>query len=555
MEVMQNTQNARKTEASKIQFIKKKEDLSMGIGTYEQYHERLLKMKPNVYLNGQKVDRSGSWMDGGLYVMKQCYDIANDPEYEDVCLAVSNIPGMEGEIINRCTHIHGSQDDLLKKQLMTRLICHRVGGCMQRCMGTDAMNALYSVTFDCDSDCGTVYHQRLLDYIAYCQKNDLICNCAQTDVKGSRNPKYKRAHQQPDPDSYVHVIATDVDGIGIDGKPCKGIKVRGAKICNSNAPYVDEIIVNPTKFMGPDDADYAVAFAIPADWDGVKLMALPGQHHKREHIEAPFNKIGDVESLTIFDDTFIPYDRVFMCGRDHENVCRYAGYLALMFAHYHRHSYTGCKTAVSEVIASQAALIADVNDIAKEGHVRQKLCDIIQTAELVFAAGQASAYRATEFPSGQWVPDEILTNAGRRLAGHNIYHEYETLADLTGGVCASLPTEASFYADETAELCHKYIMRNPDYSPEDTHRVLRMMEDKLCDAFEAAQAVAGVHGGGSPLMEEIAMMSRYDLEELKKIAKYLAGLEGYDKCPRYERATATPRAMLARFDAMKMAKK
>ena len=536
----------------------------MAVGTYEQYKERLLKMKPNVYLNGKCVDRSNGkegeerdladWIKGGTYVMKQCYDVANDPRYADVCVTTSHI---NGETINRCTHIHHSMDDLLKKQLMTRLICQHVGGCMQRCMGTDAMNALYSVTYDCDEACGTEYHQRLLKYIEYCQKYDLVCNCAQTDVKGSRNPKYKRAHMQPDPDSFVHVVETDVDGIGVDGKPCKGIIVRGAKICNSCAPYVDEIIVNPTKFMSQDDSDYAVAFALPADWDGIKLMALPGLHHKRTHLDAPYAKIGDVESLTIFDDCFVPYDRVFMCGRDHEGVARYAGYLALMFAHYHRHSYTGCKTAVSEVIASQAALVADVNDIARESHVREKLCDIIQTAELVFAAGEAAAHHAIEFPSGQWVPDEVLTNAGRRLAGHNMYHEYETLADLTGGVCASLPTEESFFAPETAELCNKYIRRNPAYSAEDTHRVMRMMENKLCDSYEAAQAVAGVHGGGSPLMETITLMSRYDLEELKKIAKYLAGIPGYEKCPRYERSahTATPRAMLAKFDAMTAAKK
>jgi 4-hydroxybutyryl-CoA dehydratase/vinylacetyl-CoA-Delta-isomerase len=531
------------------------------IGTYEQYKERLLKMKPNVYLNGEKIDRSNgetgdkrdlaSWIVGGTYVMKQCYDTANDPDYADVCQATSTITG---NTINRCTHINSSVDDLLKKQLMTRLICHRVGGCMQRCMGTDAMNALFSVTYDCDEACGTEYHSRLLKYIEYCQNNDLVCNCAQTDVKGSRNPKYKRAHMQPDPDQFVHVVETNVDGIGLDGKPCKGIIVRGAKICNSNAPYVDEIIVNPTKFMSPDDAAYAVAFALPADWNGIKLMALPGLHHKRAHLEAPFAKVGDVESLTIFDDVFVPEERVFMNGLDNEGVCRYAGYLALMFAHYHRHSYTGCKTAVSEVIASQAALVADVNDIAKESHVREKICDIISTAELVFSAGVASAYRAVKFPSGQYVPDEILTNAGRRLAGHNIYHEYEILADLTGGVCASLPTEESFYAPETAALCNKYIVRNPEYSAEDTHRVMRMMENKLCDAFEGAQAVAGVHGGGSPLMETIVMMSRYDLEGLKGIAKYLAGLPGYEKCPRYERPTATPRAMLARYDAAKAAK-
>jgi 4-hydroxybutyryl-CoA dehydratase/vinylacetyl-CoA-Delta-isomerase len=529
----------------------------MAVGTYEQYKQRLLKMKPNVYLNGKKLDRSNGkqgaerdladWLRGGCYVMRQCYDVANDPEYADLCVTKSHITG---ETINRCTHINMSQQDLLTKQNMTKLICHRVGGCMQRCMGTDAMNALFSSTYDCDQACGTHYHERLLEYIKYAQKYDLVINCAQTDVKGSRNPKYKRAYMQPDPDSFVHVVDTDVDGIGIDGKPCKGIIVRGAKICNSNAPYVDEIIVTPTKFMAQEDADYAVSFAIPGDWDGVKLMVLPGLHHKRTHLDAPYAHVGDVESMTIFDDAFIPYDRVFMCGRDNEGVPKYAGYLALMFANYHRHSYTGCKAAISEIIASQAALVADVNDIAKQPHVREKLCDIIQTAELVFAAGEASAWHGIQFPSGQWVPDEVLTNAGRRLAGHNIYHEYETLADLTGGVCASLPTEESFFDPETADLCNKYIRRNPAYSAEDTHRVMRMMENKLCDSFEAAQAVAGVHGGGSPLMETITMMSRYDLEELKKIAKYLAGLPGYETCPRYERSahTATPRAMLARFD-------
>ena len=348
-----------------------------------------------------------------------------------------------------------------------------------------------------------------------------------------------------------------MDGVDIDGTPTKGIIVRGAKICNSNAPYVDEIIVNPTKFMDSEDAEYAVAFALPADWPGIKLMALPGQHHKRKHLDAPWAKIGDVESLTVFDDVFVPYERVFMCGRDNEGVCRYAGYLALMFAHFHRHSYTGCKTAVSEVIASQAALVAEVNDIAKQSHVRDKLCDIIQTAELVFAAGQCSAYRSQKFPSGQQVPDEILTNAGRRIAGHNIYHEYEVMADLTGGVCASLPPEANFFMEEdnVGELCNKYIVRNPAWSAENTHRVMRMMENKLCDSFEAAQAVAGVHGGGSPLMETICMMQRYPLEELKKIAKYLAGIPGYEKCVRFEREYQSPRAMLAKFDAAKAAKK
>jgi len=512
----------------------------MPVGTYEQYIERLKKMKRNVYIDGKKPARDEEFNSGGQYVMKQTYDFANDPEYEDVCTATSHLTG---EKISRFTHIHRSQDDLFKKQQMTRLLCHCVGGCIQRCMGVDAMNALEVVTYDCDQANGTQYHERLQKFILKMQKEDLVANCAQTDVKGVRGV---RPHEQPDPDQYVRIVSTDADGVGPDGEPCKGIIVRGAKVCNSNAPYVDEIIVLPSRFMSAKDAAYAVAFAIPGDWDGVKLMGLPGKRHKRKHLDCPTAFVGDCESLTVFDDTFIPYERVYLNGLEHPDVVQYAGYLALMFAHYHRHSYTGCKTAVSECIAAEAALVADVNGISKYDHVREKLSNILGTAELVFAAGEASALHAVEFPCGSWVPDEILTNCGRRLAGQQIYHEYEILADLAGGIPASLPPEENFFDPETAELCNKYIMRNPKYSPEETHRVLRLMEDKLCDSFEASQMVAGVHGGGSPLMETITLMGRYDLTPLMDIAKFLAGFEGA-KLPKYIRPTATPRAMLEKF--------
>jgi len=486
-------------------------------------------MKPNVYLDGNQVDRSGPWMRGGLYVFKQTYDYANDPKYQDVCTATSHL---NGEKISRFNHTHRSIDDLLKKQLMTRLLCHRVGGCTQRCMGVDALNALSVVTFDIDKALGTKYNERFNKYLAYCQSLDLAHNCAQTDVKGIRG---LRPSEQPDPDQYVRIVEVKPDGI----------IVRGAKVCNSCAPYVDEIIVTPSRLMGAKEAAYAVAFALPADWDGVKIMALPGLHPRRKKLTSPASEVGDVESMTIFDDVFVPNDRIFMNGLENPGVVQYAGYLALMFAHFHRHSYTGCKTAVSEVIAAEAALVADVNGISKYDHVKEKISHIIGTAELVFAAGQASAYRAIEFPNGSWVPDEILTNAGRRLAGEEIYNEYKILADLAGGISASLPTEESYYDPKTANLVAKYTTRNPAYTAEQAHRVFRMMENKLCDPFEGCQMVAGVHGGGSPIMETITMMSRYDLEPLKDIAKYLCGIN--PDLPRFERATATPRAMLEKF--------
>jgi len=264
--------------------------------------------------------------------------------------------------------------------------------------------------------------------------------------------------------------------------------------------------------------------------------------------QAPGAEMGDAESFTIFDDVFVPRERVFMDGKANPGQTPFAGFLALLFAHYHRHSYTGCKPAVSEVLASAAALVAEYNGIERTTHVRDKLCHMISTAELVFAAGQMSAYRAEKSSSGTWVPDEILTNAGRKLAGEEIYNEFKIVADLAGGLCATMPFEEEFFSEETGKLANKYLMRNPKISAENQHRCFRGIEGMIVSEVAGVMQVAGLHGGGSPQMETITMMGRYDLEPLKSIAKYLFGIE--KELPKYERPTVTPRKMLERFREM-----
>jgi 4-hydroxybutyryl-CoA dehydratase/vinylacetyl-CoA-Delta-isomerase len=504
----------------------------MGVKTYDEYVDRLKKMKRNLYISGSKCDRMDERLAGQLRIIRETYDRANDPDWDNLATATSHLTG---DKINRFTHIHQSIDDLLKKQLMTRLICHRVGGCIMRCMGIDSMNALSVVTHEMDQTLGTDTGKNFREYLKYWQDNDITANCAQTDVKGDR---LKRPHQQEDPDLYLRIIESRPDGI----------VVRGAKIDNTTAPVSDEIIAIPTRFMSEKDTDYAVAFAVPADWDGVKMLVRPAYNHKRKYLQAPIAEIGDAESYTIFDDVFVPRERVFLDGKGDSRQTPYAGFLALLFAHYHRHSYTGCKPATSEVLASAASLVAEYNGIEKEGHVREKISHIVGVAELVFAAGQMSAYRAEKSTSGTFIPDEILTNAGRRLAGEEIYNEFKIVADLAGGLCATMPYEEEYFSKETGELANKYMMRNPKISAENQHRCFRGLENMIVSELAGVSQVAGLHGGGSPQMETITMMARYDLESLKNIAKYLFGIE--KELPKYERPTVTPRKMLEKFQML-----
>jgi aromatic ring hydroxylase len=168
-------------------------------------------------------------------------------------------------------------------------------------------------------------------------------------------------------------------------------------------------------------------------------------------------------------------------------------------------------------------------DIEKASHIRRLLVDLISIAELVFAAGLAGAYCAHKTSSGAWEPNMIYCNVGRRHAGMNIYAEYEKLCEVAGGLCATLPLEGDFYHDDIRQLLNKYIMRRADISAEDQHRLYRLVSDYIVSAQGASKLISGVHGGGSPIMEEIAIYRNYDIEEKKQIARKLAGIMGRNR--------------------------
>jgi len=73
-------------------------------------------------------------------------------------------------------------------------------------------------------------------------------------------------------------------------------------------------------------------------------------------------------------------------------------------------------------------------------------------------------------------------------------------------------------------LFNKYLTRRDGVSPEDIRRCYMAIEDEICSVHGCIAAIASVHGGGSPMMEEIAILKQYDLKYRKELAKYYAGI-------------------------------
>ncbi len=483
--------------------------------TKQQYIEGLRKMRRNIYVNGEKIARDDEIQMPTINTYGLTFEYAANPKYEDLCTAKSHLTG---EKINRFCHVHHSKEDLHKKQDMTRALCQIAGGCIQRCMGIDATNAIYNVSYEADklNNGATQYHKNFVKWLERFQKEDLAGCCAQTDVKGDR---MKRPSQQKDPDLYVHVVEKRSDGI----------VVRGSKVHISEASVADEILVVPTRALLPEEKDWAVSFALPADWEGIKQVVSIHNLRDRSHFKRGFTP-GYTDSYVVFDNCFVPWDRVFLCGETiHGGAC------ALLFALFHRHSYSGCKPALGDLTLGTVALAAEYNGIAKAQHVRDKLAEIIRVSELGYAAGfTASELGKPElyvpgvgfmpYGPGSYIPHSIYANVGRCLTGEAVFREAEILCDVTGGIPATFPYEGDFVNPETKDLLYKYITRNPDVHPEDAAQLWRYIGDILCSASGGIHLIGSYHGGGSPIMESIAITTQYDIESRKQMVKRIAGI-------------------------------
>ena len=164
----------------------------MALMTGAQYIESLRKLNTRVYMFGKKID---NWVDDpiirpSINCVAMTYDLAQDPQYEDLMTATSSLTG---EKINRFTHLHQSTQDLIKKVKMQRLLGQKTGSCFQRCVGMDAFNAVYSTTYEIDEKYGTSYQKNFIDFLKMVQEKDLVVDGAMTDPKGDRGlPMHSR---------------------------------------------------------------------------------------------------------------------------------------------------------------------------------------------------------------------------------------------------------------------------------------------------------------------------------------------------------------------------
>ncbi len=461
----------------------------------------------NVYLFGDRVAEpiDHPIMRPSINAVAETYDLGvRAPELATV------ISPFTGERISRFLAICSSIDDLVLQNKMQRKLGQNTGTCFQRCVGMDASNALYSVTYEMDEAYGTNYHNRFKDFLTQMHRSNYVVGGAMTDVKGDRS---LAPHQQVDQDLFVRIVDRDDEGIYISG----------AKAHQTGCVNSHWMLVMPTMRLSEADKEFAIVGAVPVDAQGITyiygrqscdLRAMEGGS-----IDQGNNLYGGQEAMVVFNRTFISNEMIFMDGE-----YDFAAMLVERFTAYHRRSYV-CKSGVGDVLIGAAASIAEMNGIPKASHIKDKLVEMTHLNETIYATGIASSYQGYETKSGCYLCDDMISNVCKHHVTKMPYEIARISQDLAGGIMVTMPSEKDLNHPEIGHLVRKYMQAKDGVPVEDRMKMLRLIENMTLGRNAVGYLTESMHGAGSPQAQRIQIGRAMQLEYKKRLSRVLAGIE------------------------------
>jgi 4-hydroxybutyryl-CoA dehydratase/vinylacetyl-CoA-Delta-isomerase len=272
--------------------------------------------------------------------------------------------------------------------------------------------------------------------------------------------------------------------------------------------------------MTEADHAYALAFAVPANAPGIRIIARSGPWEEGAVDYPVANRASMVEGLVIFEDVFIPEERVFLDGE-----WQFAGPLAAMFSNFHRVTAAAYKYPFAELLAGTAQLAAEANGVEKVAHIRDKIAWLVMYAESILALSESACWKAVTDPlTGLCYPDPVLGNAAKFFFADNYHQAVKAVQDIAGGIVATVPSERDWNNPETQPLLEKYLAGSVKYSAEERFKIVHLVKDLVASELGGFWEVTSLHAEGSLAAERLATYAHADLDRYRNAARRAAGL-------------------------------
>ena len=358
-----------------------------------QYRDRIDSQPPHVRIAGEQA--VGKLSDhkafkGLMSTQAGLYDMQHDPQWRSILTYESPL---SGDPVGLSFLQPKTKKDLAARRKMMQAWASSHHGFLGRApdyMNTTLMSYASAAGF-LEKETPQ-FAANLRSYYEYCRENDITLSHVFIQPKAARLSSFLQTLEEP---PAARVVDKSKDGI----------TVRGAFMLDTQGVTSDEILVYPTPFpsIHPDDSPYTFFFAVPSHLPGIRFICRESFVGGDSSFDYPLSsKFEEMDTLVIFDDVLVPWDRVFLYGNES---------MAIRFveeSRFHTHASTQimCKNiAKTEFLLGTMELMAEANGIEQNSQVVDMVTETMIILETLKGLQIAAEHGASRDKWGSLLPD------------------------------------------------------------------------------------------------------------------------------------------------------
>ncbi len=475
----------------------------MGIRTGQQYLDQMDHQHRELWVRGEKITTNVSehpTFHNITQTMAHLYDMQDDPEGQE---AMTYLCQETGERTGLSYLQPKTKADLIRKRTMMKRWADYSGGMLGR--SPDYLNSSVIALASAAEYFGENdprFGDNVQRYYEYIRDNDL---CTTHTLINPQSNRAAAASESTNAPIAAHVV---------EQHPTKGVRIQGARML-ATLPVADELLVFPSTVIKnrPEDQAYAFAFAVPCDIAGLKFLCRESFDYGRSHYDHPLgSRFEEMDAVVVFDDVWVPWDRIFLLGRG--DLCN-GMYTETGAVNHMSYQVLVKNIAKAEFVLGVMAKIADTINIGQFQHVQEKMAETAMTIEMLKAFQRASEEDATVNRWGLMTPDFAPLNAMRNIFPRIYPTLIHYLQRIGAGGLMAIPSEEDLANPALApDILRYYQAAQAD--ADTRNRLYRLAWDIAVSSFGQRQVLYEQFFFGDPVRMASAYYQSYPVESLKE---------------------------------------
>lgn len=480
----------------------------MGIRTGKQYLDKINSMRPHIVIDGEVVSENVAEHPAFTNVARtyaKLFDMQHDPAYAD---ALTYTSPTTGDKVNASFLMPTTVEDLEKRRAAIAIWAEYSNGFLGRT--GDYMNSALTALSAAEkwfAQADPTFGENIRNYYEYARENDLLATHTLIPPQVNRSVS---GSEQLGGQLSARIVEEREDGIVI----------HGARMLATVAPIADELLVFPSTVLRgtPDDAPYSYAFAIQNDAPGIRYLCRTSLYNGGSIFDEPLaSRFEEMDAVVVFDNVFVPNERIFMLG--HPELCNgfysETGAAALM-----THQVVTRTIAKSEFFLGLASEIAASIGIDGFLHIQESLAELIVDVEIGKALMRTSEVDAELNEFGMMQPKWTTLNAARNWYPKVAQRFPQIIRTFCASGLMALPGEADINSDAIGDI-ELYLQGKSLTGPERI-RLFKLAYDASISGFSSRQALYEYFFFGDPVRMAGAMVNGYDREPVRaRIREFL----------------------------------